>query len=69
MGGVVEDDKAALGVWQRNGKFQTVYKASQQNVTHPPVPHLPHTHGELWSLSFNLTPPPSHNVAPQRDPG
>lgn len=39
-GGGGEGDKAAVGVWQREGRFQTVNKASQQNVTNPPVSHL-----------------------------
>lgn len=64
-------EKAAVGFWQRKGKSQTVNKASQQNVTDPPVPHLclrlshPPLDAELWSLSFNLAPSDSHNVAPR----
>lgn len=40
VGGVEGDDKAAFGAWLRTGKFQTVNKASRQNVTVPRVPHL-----------------------------
>lgn len=52
LGGGRGDDKAAAGVWQRKGKFQTVNKASQQNVTDSPpsqtsicaVQPTPHAH-------------------------